>query len=145
MITLLDYGAGNVRSVINALEHLGQTVSLVADREDIVSAEMLVFPGVGAFGSMMQILEKKDYIEFNTFGLYLKGLAEIQDLDTIIRDYCDVKFAAGAISPQLMINGLLRFDEETLEKPYLKMIIIAEFYLFLLEREIKNSSAPNSA
>ena len=40
MITLLDYGAGNVRSVINALESLGETVGIVAKGDDILSAEM---------------------------------------------------------------------------------------------------------
>jgi glutamine amidotransferase/cyclase len=63
MITLLDYGAGNVRSVINALESLGERVEVVEKAEDISSAERLVFPGVGAFGSMMQILNEKRYVE----------------------------------------------------------------------------------
>ncbi|MBT8341443.1 MAG: imidazole glycerol phosphate synthase subunit HisF [Desulfatitalea sp.] len=62
MITLLDYGAGNVRSVINAIESLGERVKVAAGAEDITAAEKLVFPGVGAFGSMMQILESKRYI-----------------------------------------------------------------------------------
>jgi glutamine amidotransferase/cyclase len=56
MITLLDYGAGNVRSVINAIEHLGETVKIVTSPKDIETARRLVFPGVGAFGSMMQRL-----------------------------------------------------------------------------------------
>ncbi len=63
MITLLDYGAGNVRSVINALESLGETVKVVASGEDILTAEKLVFPGVGAFGSMMEILKKNKLVE----------------------------------------------------------------------------------
>ena len=63
MITLLDYGAGNVRSVINAIESLGETVKIVTSGEDILSAEKLVFPGVGAFGSMIHSLHEKNYIE----------------------------------------------------------------------------------
>ncbi len=63
MITLLDYGAGNVRSVINAIESLGEKVIIVASGEDILSADKLVFPGVGAFGNMMHILRKKNYVE----------------------------------------------------------------------------------
>ncbi len=61
MITLLDYGAGNVRSVINAIEYLGEKVAIVSKPEDIVSAEKLVFPGVGNFGNMMKILNEKGY------------------------------------------------------------------------------------
>jgi glutamine amidotransferase/cyclase len=62
MITLLDYGAGNVRSVINAVEKLGQSVKIVQTATDIDTAERLIFPGVGAFGSMMEILEAKGFI-----------------------------------------------------------------------------------
>ena len=62
MITLLDYGAGNVRSVINAIESLGDTVTVVKQDEDILSADKLVFPGVGAFGNMMRILHEKNYV-----------------------------------------------------------------------------------
>ncbi len=63
MITLLDYGAGNVRSVINALERLGQSVKLVTCADDISNAERLIFPGVGAFGSMVHRLHEKGYFE----------------------------------------------------------------------------------
>ncbi|MFH2064548.1 MAG: imidazole glycerol phosphate synthase subunit HisF [Pseudomonadota bacterium] len=63
MITLLDYGAGNVRSVVNAIERLGETVKPVSGAEDIRSAEKLVFPGVGNFHSMMRILNEKQYVQ----------------------------------------------------------------------------------
>jgi glutamine amidotransferase/cyclase len=63
MIAFLDYGAGNVRSVINAVENLGEKVKVVETAEDILSTERLVFPGVGAFGSMMNILHEKNYVE----------------------------------------------------------------------------------
>jgi len=63
MIAFLDYGAGNVRSVFNAIESLGEKIQLVETAEHILSAEKLVFPGVGAFGSMMHILNEKKYLE----------------------------------------------------------------------------------
>ena len=63
MITLLDYGAGNVRSVINAVERLGGSLKLVTRPEDILSADKLIFPGVGNYESMIQILNQKNYIE----------------------------------------------------------------------------------
>ncbi len=62
MITLLDYGAGNVRSVINAIEKVGETVRVAASGQEILAAEKLVFPGVGSFGSMMGILRQKDFV-----------------------------------------------------------------------------------
>lgn len=63
MITLLDYGAGNVRSVRNAIGTLGFAVKDVASPEDIPTAEKLVFPGVGSFGSAMARLRELGYVE----------------------------------------------------------------------------------
>lgn len=63
MITLLDYGAGNVRSVVNAVEKLGNRIKMVETAEDILSAEKLIFPGVGNFGSMIRMLHQKNYLK----------------------------------------------------------------------------------
>jgi imidazole glycerol-phosphate synthase len=62
MITLLDYGAGNVRSVRNAVEKLGGTLSTVTCAQDILSAEKLIFPGVGNYENMIQVLNRKGYM-----------------------------------------------------------------------------------
>ncbi len=62
-VTLLDYGAGNVRSVINALEKLGAQVKIVKKPEDILKASRLIFPGVGNFGSLIETLRQKGYFE----------------------------------------------------------------------------------
>jgi len=61
-VTLLDYGAGNVRSVRNAIKKLGHTVRDVQSPEDILTAEKLIFPGVGSFGLVMTRLQEKGYI-----------------------------------------------------------------------------------
>ena len=63
VVTLLDYGAGNVRSVRNALMELGHTVKNVQSAEDIITAEKLIFPGVGSFGLVMHRLQEGGYIE----------------------------------------------------------------------------------
>lgn len=63
MITLLDYGAGNVRSVRNAIRKLGFEVNTVENPEEIVTAEKLVFPGVGNFGVVMENLQRDGYAE----------------------------------------------------------------------------------
>jgi len=61
-ITILDYGAGNVRSVRNAIRKLGYSTRDVTRPEDILSAHKLVFPGVGSFGSAMQRLHEYGYV-----------------------------------------------------------------------------------
>jgi imidazole glycerol-phosphate synthase len=61
-ITLLDYGAGNVRSVRNAIRKLGYAVRDVQSPDDIVTAEKLIFPGVGSFGLVMTRLRERGYV-----------------------------------------------------------------------------------
>ncbi len=53
VVTVLDYGFGNVRSAVRALEHVGARVALTADREIAENADGLVVPGVGAFEAVM--------------------------------------------------------------------------------------------
>jgi glutamine amidotransferase len=53
-VTVLDYGFGNVRSAVRALEHVGADVTLTADRATAENADGLVVPGVGAFAACMQ-------------------------------------------------------------------------------------------
>ena len=62
-VTLLDYGAGNVRSVRNAIVRCGFEVIDVQSPEDVLTAEKLVFPGVGSFGFCMGQLEKSGYAD----------------------------------------------------------------------------------
>jgi imidazole glycerol phosphate synthase glutamine amidotransferase subunit len=63
MISFLDYGAGNVRSLRNAIHALGFSVADIARPEDILQAERLIFPGVGAFGAAMERLHRLGYVE----------------------------------------------------------------------------------
>ena len=63
MISLLDYGAGNVRSVRNAVASLGYDLTDIRHPDDILTAERLIFPGVGSFGAAMQRLQDLRYVE----------------------------------------------------------------------------------
>ncbi len=56
MVTVIDYGAGNLCSVVNALVYLGEKPSVTSDAEQIARADRLVLPGVGAFGECMRRL-----------------------------------------------------------------------------------------
>lgn len=60
MIAILDYGAGNLRSVQNTLDEIGATYELVRDAEGLRSASKIVLPGVGHFGQMMRALDEMD-------------------------------------------------------------------------------------
>ena len=59
MITIIDYGLGNLRSVSKAFFLMGAEVVISNKIEDIANAEKLVLPGVGAFGDGMKNLRKR--------------------------------------------------------------------------------------
>ncbi len=63
MIAIIDYDAGNIRSVEKALVSLGQEVWVTRDRERILNADKVILPGVGSFGDAMRHLEKYDLID----------------------------------------------------------------------------------
>ena len=53
MIAIIDYDAGNIKSVEKAMQLLGQEVTITRDRETIMNADKVILPGVGAFGDAM--------------------------------------------------------------------------------------------
>ena len=59
MIALLDYSAGNVGSVLKAIDHLGHSAEVVDKPESLRAAEKIIFPGQGHFGTMMRALEER--------------------------------------------------------------------------------------
>jgi imidazole glycerol-phosphate synthase subunit HisH len=58
MITILDYGAGNLRSVQNTLDEIGAQYQLVRDSAGLRPAAKIILPGVGHFGQMMRALDR---------------------------------------------------------------------------------------
>eukprot|EP00963_Diacronema_lutheri_P008797 scaffold774_cov330-Pavlova_lutheri.AAC.4 len=62
-VALLDYGAGNVRSLRNALRKLGCRVVDIESPAELAKADRVVFPGVGSFGAAVDTLRKKGYME----------------------------------------------------------------------------------
>lgn len=62
MITLIDYGGSNIRSVQNALRFLGVEAELTDEPEKVLGASKLILPGVGAFGAGMAGLRQRGLI-----------------------------------------------------------------------------------
>lgn len=63
MIAIIDYGAGNIFSVKNALDYIGLPSILTNKKEDLINADKLILPGVGAFPSAMKMLKETDLID----------------------------------------------------------------------------------
>ena len=58
MIAIIDYDAGNIKSVEKALQKLGQDVVITREKEQILAADKVILPGVGAFGDAMKNLNE---------------------------------------------------------------------------------------
>lgn len=63
MIAVIDYDAGNIKSVEKALQYLGEEVLVTRDAESILSADGVILPGVGAFGDAMEKLRAYGLVE----------------------------------------------------------------------------------
>lgn len=72
MIAVIDYGAGNLSSVVKAFRHLGCDVAVTADPEELRRADAAVLPGQGAFGDAMRCLEGSGMVE-PTLGFLRSG------------------------------------------------------------------------
>ncbi len=62
MIGVIDYGAGNVGSVLRSVEYLGFPARAIADAQELAETSRIILPGQGHFGSMMASLQKKEMI-----------------------------------------------------------------------------------
>ena len=63
MIAIIDYDAGNIKSVQKAMEFLGEEVVITKDAEVILQADGVILPGVGAFGDAMDKLHRYNLVE----------------------------------------------------------------------------------
>lgn len=88
MIAIVDYDAGNLKSVQKALDLLGEESIITRDFKSIEKADKVILPGVGAFGTAMTNLKK-------------------YELDKVIHEVCDrgVPFLGICLGLQLMFDG----------------------------------------
>lgn len=63
MTAIIDYDAGNLKSVEKALKYLGEEVVITRDRDVLLSADRVILPGVGAFGDAMEKLHQYGLVE----------------------------------------------------------------------------------
>ena len=108
MIALIDYDAGNMRSVEKALTYLGERPVITRKREEILKADRIILPGVGSFGDAMENLERFRLSEV------LKEAAKRQIPLLGICLGMQVLFEASEESPGVKGLGILRWTD----RPY---------------------------
>ena len=63
MIAIIDYDAGNIKSVEKAIQFLGEEAVITRDRDMILAADKVILPGVGAFGDAMEKLHQYELVD----------------------------------------------------------------------------------
>ncbi len=102
MIAILDYDAGNIKSVEKAMQLLGQEITVTRERETILRADKVILPGVGAFGDAMDKIRQ--------YGLY-EVIHEVVDKGTPFLGIClglQLLFERSEESPKAEGLGVLK-------------------------------------
>ena len=102
MIAIIDYDAGNLKSVEKALKFLGEEAVITRQKEEILNADKVILPGVGAFGDAMHNL--------NQFGL-VDVIQEVVDLGKPFLGIClglQLLFERSEESPGVKGLGILK-------------------------------------
>lgn len=63
MISIIDYGLGNINAFVNVYKSLNIKIRVIEEPKDIVNSSRLILPGVGAFGYALQMLKSKNMID----------------------------------------------------------------------------------
>jgi imidazole glycerol phosphate synthase glutamine amidotransferase subunit len=130
VISILDYGAGNLRSVENTLGAIGAEYELVRDADGLRQATKLILPGVGHFGQMMRALDEMGVRDALTgriragipfLGICL-GLQALFESSEEAPEACGLgifegrikKFSGGVRVPHMGWNSLARVGESKL-------------------------------
>ena len=110
MVAIVDYDAGNIRSVEKAVKYLGKDCRLTSDKDEILSADHVILPGVGAFGDCMDHLNDRHLVEV---------LKEVKDKDIPFLGIClglqllfnDSEESKGVDGLGILSGHIVRFPE----------------------------------
>lgn len=107
MIAIINYGAGNLRSVFNAFEAIGQKPYITSKPGELTKADAIILPGVGAFGDGMASLRKQNYIETLKEEILVKKKPYL-GICLGMQFLADVSMEMGEHSGLGIINGVVR-------------------------------------
>lgn len=119
MVAIVDYDAGNIRSVEKAVKYLGKDCVVTDDSQQILKADHVILPGVGAFGDCMSHLNDRHLVDV---------LGEVKKQDIPFLGIClglqllfdDSEESEGVSGLGLLSGHIIRFpDREDLKVPHM--------------------------
>lgn len=122
-VSLLDYGAGNVRSVRNAILSCGYEIDDITHPNQISRAKVIIFPGVGSYGSAMKVLKEKGFDE--PLRRYLSGndrpfLGICLGMQTLFESSDEHEDGLESITGLSVIPGkVIKFDSTKMDVPHI--------------------------
>ena len=122
-VSLLDYGAGNVRSLRNAILANGYEIEDITSPDQIEQAKCIVFPGVGPYGSAMKVLVNEGYDEplrryLSNFDRPFLGIC--LGMQTLFESSDEHEDGNDAIPGLGVIPGrVVKFDETKMSVPHI--------------------------
>lgn len=115
-IVIIDYGLGNLRSVQKGLEHVGASTAISGNPEEILAADGIILPGVGAFIDAMKCLVplKETIVEFAESGKPMLGICLGQQV--LMSSSEEGRLTDGL---NLIQGRVLRFPKSELKVPHM--------------------------
>ena len=115
MITIVDYGMGNLRSVQKAFEHIGADAEIASTATEVASASHLVLPGVGAFRDAAAEIDKQGFA--NPIREHIEAERPFLGICLGLQLLFDISYEDGEYKGLGVVPGsVVRFDEKLDEK-----------------------------
>lgn len=117
-VAVIDYNAGNTLSVTKALEKVGTRVNLTSDPEEVVNADAVVLPGVGAFGDCVRELRERG-MEEACLETYRSGKPFLGVCVALQVFFESSEESPGVAGLGILPGNVVRFDVDSLKVPHM--------------------------
>ena len=122
-ITIIDYGCGNILNLVRAIKFIGYDVEVTHNKNKIINSTHLILPGVGAFGSAMQEIEKYNNIYTRRIPNFLEIFYEdlINNRDEKLKEvfnYIGVEYDSNNFTPHIPNKMNISRMENVIENYY---------------------------
>lgn len=110
-VAIIDFGMGNLFSIKNACEYIGLQANITSSQQEVLSADAVILPGIGAFGDAMEALRRLDLIHVLREIAYSKPFIGIcLGMQLLMSESCEFGYHQGL---GIVKGSVVRFDNLT--------------------------------